>query len=77
MMKDFYSITNDTLQVSGPILFITAAGGVLGKVIASTQLVTFIKDNASVLAAVGLLFPGQTPSLAVAPLEEAEPSPAG
>lgn len=57
MMKDFYSITNDTLQVSGPILFITAAGGVLGKVIASTQLVTFIKDNASVLAAVGLLFP--------------------
>ena len=33
--------------------------------------------QAEVSQAVGLLFPGQTPSLAVAPLEVAEPSPAG
>lgn len=33
-MKEFYAITNDTLKTVGPILFVTAAGGVLGKVIA-------------------------------------------
>lgn len=57
MMKSFYNVTNETLKTVGPILFITAAGGVLGKVIASTSMVTYIKDNASVLTAVGILFP--------------------
>ena len=42
-MKAFYDITNDTLKVVGPILFITAAGGVLGKVIASTSMVASLK----------------------------------
>ena len=56
-MKDFYAITDDTLRTVGPILFVTAAGGVLGKVIASTTLVDFIRDNAVALESMGLLFP--------------------
>ncbi len=56
-MSDFYEITNDTLKTVGPILFVTAAGGVLGKVISSSNLINFITDNASVLKAMGLLFP--------------------
>lgn len=55
--KDFYEITNETLKVSGPILFITAAGGVLGNVIASTSMVDYIKSNSDALSALGLLFP--------------------
>ena len=57
MMKDFYELTNDTLKVSGPILFVTAAGGVLGNVIASSTLVDFIKENSAALSSLGLLFP--------------------
>lgn len=57
MIKDFYDITNDTLKTVGPILFITAAGGVLGKVIATSSMVGFIKDNATFLASVGIFFP--------------------
>ncbi|WP_313131658.1 GntP family permease [Anaerocolumna sp.] len=55
--KEFYEITNETLKVTGPILFITAAGGVLGNVIASTSMVDFIKENSTALSALGLLFP--------------------
>ena len=29
-MSDFYNITNETLKTVGPILFVTAARGVLG-----------------------------------------------
>ena len=54
---DFYELTEETLKVSGPILFITAAGGVLGNVIANTTMVDFIKENSTVLAAMGLMFP--------------------
>ncbi|NLX63835.1 MAG: GntP family permease [Clostridiaceae bacterium] len=57
MLKDFYELTNDTLKVAGPILFITAAGGVLGNVIASSTLVDYIKANSAVLSSLGLLFP--------------------
>lgn len=56
-MADFYTITNDTLKTVGPILFVTAAGGVLGKVIASTSMVSYITDNATMLEAVGIFFP--------------------
>ncbi len=56
-MDGFYSLTNDTLKTAGPILFVTAAGGVLGKVIASSSLVGFITDNATVLASIGIFFP--------------------
>lgn len=55
--KDFYELTNETLKTVGPILFITAAGGVLGKVIASSDIVNFIKNNALALQSIGLLFP--------------------
>lgn len=57
MMKDFYELTNETLKVTGPILFVTAAGGVLGNVIASSTLVDFIKENSAVLSSLGLFFP--------------------
>ena len=56
-MKDFYSITNDTLKTVGPILFVTAAGGVLGKVISSSDMVNFITSNAGVLSSIGIFFP--------------------
>ena len=55
--KDFYDLTNDTLKTVGPILFVTAAGGVLGKVISSSDMVNFITAHASVLQAMGIFFP--------------------
>ncbi len=55
--SQLYDITNDTLKTVGPILFVTAAGGVLGKVIASTSLVNFITENSGVLEHVGIFFP--------------------
>jgi len=56
-MGEFYNITNDTLKTVGPILFVTAAGGVLGKVISSTDMVNYIKANAEVLKGIGIFFP--------------------
>ena len=56
-MNEFYDITNETLKTVGPILFVTAAGGVLGKVIASSDMVNYIKDHASVLSTMGIFFP--------------------
>ena len=54
---EFYDLTNDTLKTVGPILFVTAAGGVLGKVISSSDMVNFITEHASVLQAMGIFFP--------------------
>lgn len=54
---DFYEMTNETLKVVGPILFITAAGGVLGKVIVAAGFVDYMKGNAAVLSAMGIFFP--------------------
>lgn len=56
-MKDFYDITNETLKTVGPILFVTAAGGVLGKVIASSDMVNYITEHATVLSTMGIFFP--------------------
>lgn len=56
-LDKFYEITNDTLKVVGPILFVTAAGGVLGKVISEAGFVSYMKDNAAVLAKIGIFFP--------------------
>ena len=56
-MDQFYNITNDTLKTVGPILFVTAAGGVLGKVISSTTMVSYITENASFLMNLGIFFP--------------------
>ena len=54
---DFYKLTNDTLKTVGPILFVTAAGGVLGKVISSSDMVKFITEHANVLETMGIFFP--------------------
>lgn len=56
-MKDFYKVTDDTLRMVGPILFVTAAGGVLGKVIAVSGMVQYITANAELLQTVGIFFP--------------------
>ncbi|WP_070000294.1 GntP family permease [Cellulosilyticum sp. I15G10I2] len=56
-MADFNALTNETLQVVGPILFITAAGGVLGRVITTAGFVEYIQENASFLSTVGIFFP--------------------
>ena len=56
-MADFYNICNETLKTVGPILFVTAAGGVLGKVISASDMVNYISEHASVLAAMGIFFP--------------------
>ncbi len=56
-ISEFYKLTDETLKTTGPILFVTAAGGVLGKVISSTSLVNFISENAAGLESLGLLFP--------------------
>jgi GntP family gluconate:H+ symporter len=56
-LDKFYEITNETLKIVGPILFITAAGGVLGRVIASTSIVAFITANAQSIATIGIFFP--------------------
>ena len=47
-MGEFYALTDDTLKTVGPILFVTAAGGVL---------VNFITAHAATLESLGLLFP--------------------
>ena len=56
-MGDFYDITNETLKTTGPILFITAAGGVLGKVISAGTMVTYITEHSTILATMGIFFP--------------------
>ena len=56
-MPSFASITDETLKTVGPILFITDAGGVLGKVITEAGFVDFMKTNAAFLASVGVFFP--------------------
>ncbi|NLD27075.1 MAG: GntP family permease, partial [Acholeplasmataceae bacterium] len=44
-------------KIVGPILFITAAGGVLGKVISSAGIADFVTANATIFRALGILFP--------------------
>lgn len=53
----FYDMTNETLKVVGPILFVTAAGGVLGKVISEAGFVGYMQAHASILAKIGIFFP--------------------
>lgn len=54
---EFYSLANETLKTVGPILLVTAAGGVLGKVIASSDMVNYITEHASVMQTMGIFFP--------------------
>lgn len=55
--KEFDQLTNETLKIVGPILFITAAGGVLGKVIIEAGFVEYIKQNAHHISTIGIFFP--------------------
>ena len=57
MGKELYNITQESLKTSGPIIFITAAGSVLGQVIVEAGFVQYIQQNASSLANIGLFFP--------------------
>ena len=56
-LGDFYKIVDDTLRVVGPILFVTAAGGVLGKVISEAGFVGYMQEHAAILAKIGIFFP--------------------
>lgn len=56
-MDKFRDVTEETLKTVGPILFITAAGGVLGKVITEAGFVEFIKQNAAFISSMGIFFP--------------------
>ena len=56
-MNRFAAITDETLKTVGPILFVTAAGGVLGKIITAAGFVEFMKANAAFLSSVGIFFP--------------------
>ena len=56
-MHEFYKICSDSLMTVGPILFITAAGGVLGKVIATSDMVSYIAQHADVFSSMGIFFP--------------------
>ena len=56
-MSKFNTLTNDTLKMLGPILFITAAGATLGRVITVSDMVPFIQENAGALTWMGLFFP--------------------
>ncbi len=56
-LDSFYKLTDDTLRVTGSILFVTAAGGVLGRVIAESGMISYITQNVSALQAIGILFP--------------------
>ena len=53
----FYDITQSSLMVAGPIIFITAAGSVLGNVITESGFVDIIKDFSGLLKALGVVFP--------------------
>lgn len=50
-------VMGQTLTTAGPIIFITAAGGILGQVIMETGFVDFVKENASSLSGIGIFFP--------------------
>lgn len=58
-----YDIVQDSLKTAGPIIFITAAGSVLGQVIVEAGFIAYIQENAAVLSSVGLLFPFLTAAI--------------
>lgn len=57
MGKHLYEFTQESLKTSGPIIFITAAGAVLGQIIVEAGFVQYIQQNATVLSGIGLFFP--------------------
>jgi GntP family gluconate:H+ symporter len=57
MTGEFYDITQSSLKTAGPIIFITAAGGVLGAVVVASGFVDIIKESGDSLKALGVVFP--------------------
>lgn len=57
MTKVFYDITQSSLKTAGPIIFITAAGGVLGAVVVASGFVDIIKESGDSLKMLGVFFP--------------------
>ena len=57
MQGQFHDITQVSLKTAGPIIFITAAGGVLGAVVTASGFVDIIKESGDSLKALGVVFP--------------------
>ena len=57
MLGQFHDITQNALKTAGPIIFITAAGGVLGAVVTASGFVDIIKESGDSLNALGVVFP--------------------
>ena len=57
MTGRFYDITQSSLKTAGPIIFITAAGGVLDAVVVASGFVDIIKESGDSLKALGVVFP--------------------
>ncbi len=57
MMGEFNDITQSSLMTAGPIIFITAAGGVLGSVVVASGFVDMINEFSDSLKALGVVFP--------------------
>jgi len=57
MLGQFHDITQVSLKTAGPIIFITAAGGVLGAVVTASGFVDIIKESGDSLKALGVVFP--------------------
>ncbi|MBR5183891.1 MAG: GntP family permease, partial [Bacteroidales bacterium] len=57
MGKQLYDLTQESLKTAGPIIFITAAGSVLGQVIVEAGFVQYIQQNATALSSIGIFFP--------------------
>ena len=57
MGKQLYDLTQESLKTAGPIIFITAAGSVLGQVIVEAGCVQYIQQNATALSSIGIFFP--------------------
>lgn len=57
MLGSFNDITQVSLKTAGPIIFITAAGGVLGAVVVASGFVDVIKDWGDSLKVLGVVFP--------------------
>ncbi|MBO7320464.1 MAG: GntP family permease, partial [Bacteroidales bacterium] len=55
--SQFYDITQESLKTAGPIIFITAAGSVLGQIITEAGFVQYIQQHAEVLSGIGIFFP--------------------
>ena len=52
-----YDFTQEALKTSGPIIFITASGSVLGQIIMEAGFVQYIQQNANTLSSLGIFFP--------------------